>query len=124
MPAPIPWTAIAMGASALLPLLFGGKNQQTQVTETEIPPTGFQDPMLPVMSPMILQMLLKNMQAWGGPSGPKGTTGTFFSPGMMGDILKLIGGEWPKVLAGARGEDPQSRRPAGLFSKLPARTRG
>ena len=92
--------ALGIG-SILAPLIFGGGSEQKQVTETEIPPAGFQDPMLPVMSPAILQMLLQNLQSWGAPSGPKGTVGTFQSP-MIQDMMRMIGMEWPKIMKGAQ----------------------
>lgn len=110
---PIPWLALATIGSTLAPLIFGGGKEQKQVTETEIPPAGFQDPMLPVMSPMILQMLLKNLGAWGGATGPGGTTGTFFSPEMMGDVMKLIGSEWPTLMKGAKSPRLRGSFPGG-----------
>jgi hypothetical protein len=68
---------------------------------------------------MILNMLLKNMSAWGGPAGPKGTTGSFYSPGMMGDMMSLIGREWPELMRGTAstevgaGRGPSIPRPPG-----------
>ncbi len=118
---PIPWAAIAGVGSILAPLLFGGGgSEQKQVTETEIPPAGYQSPMLPLADPMILQMLLQNMQSWGGPAGPKGTTGAAYTP-MIQDLMKLIGSEWPKLMGGVQspGFTNVARGPLGRRRRGP-----
>ena len=90
-----PWLAAAIIASSLLGL--GGKGgQQQRVTETEVPPAGWQDPMLGMMSPLIADMLTRRMASFGQGS-------SVYSPWAQ-KIVEMLGSQFPQILAG--GRDP------------------
>lgn len=88
-----PWMAAATIASSLLPLLFGGGGQQQRITETQVPPGGWQDPMLGMMSPLIADILSRRMAGFGQRS-------SVYSPWAQ-KIVDMLGGQFPQILSGA-----------------------
>ena len=99
---PFPWLALAVGLPSLLGLMgAGGRGEQQRVTETEVPPAGWQDPMLGMMSPLIADMLMRRMSGFGQGS-------SVYSPWAQ-KIIEMLGTQFPKILAGAG-----SARPPGL----------
>lgn len=89
-----PWLALAVGIPSLLQLLgAGGRGEQQRVTETEVPPGGWQDPMLGLMSPLIADMLMRRMGSFGQES-------SVYSPWAQ-KIMEMLGGQFPQILAGA-----------------------
>ena len=124
----MPWNAIAILASVLLPMLLKGKEQgalgkgyQTptivDTTSTQSPtsstvnttqsPTGYQSPMLGLADPLGFEMLLKNMGAysnWGGKN---------ISSPWISEILKMMGGStWPALLEGYKNPQTTPAAPA------------
>lgn len=95
------WEALAFAVPAILSLFIGGKGQQQRVTETEVPPAGWQDPMLGMMSPLIADMLMRRMGSFG-----KGSS--IYSP-WASKIMEMLGGQFPQIISGAGGT-----RPSGL----------
>lgn len=89
---------------SILSLLFGGgkskPQQQTQTTTSETTNPKYRSPALGIMEPAILNMLLGNANAMGGFGMPGGVSrfGPDFSS-MMGDIVKLLGKEWPTIMS-------------------------
>ena len=94
---PFPWMALAMLGSSLIPALAGGKGKQQQVTTQQVPPRGYQSPMLGLMDPLIMEMLMKNMKYMQSSRLPGGGR---FGTGSIDKILGLLGGQWDKLLAG------------------------
>ena len=93
-----PWLAAATIASSLLGLFAGGKGQQQRVTETEVPPAGWQDPMLGMFSPMIADILMRRMGSFGQGS-------SVYSP-WASKIMEMLGGQFPQIIAGGAGSSP------------------
>lgn len=89
------WKALAFAIPAILQLFAGGRGQQQRVTETEVPPAGWQDPMLGMFSPLIADILMRRMGSFGQGS-------SVYSP-WASKIMDMLGGEFPKLLTGARG---------------------
>jgi len=90
---PFPWMALAVGAPLLLQLMgLGGRGEQQRVTETEVPPAGWQDPMLGLMSPLIADILTRRMGAFG--------KGSVYSPWAQ-KIMEMLGSQFPQILEGA-----------------------
>lgn len=94
MPQPFPWLAAATIASSLLPLFFGGRGEQQRVTETQVPPGGWQDPMLGVLSPLVADILTRRLSGFGEES-------SVYSPWIQ-EIIEMLGTQFPDILAGAR----------------------
>jgi len=89
-----PWLALAVGLPSLLGLLgAGGRGEQQRVTETEVPPAGWQDPMLGLMSPLIADMLTRRMASFGQGS-------SVYSPWAQ-KIMEMLGTQFPQILEGA-----------------------
>ena len=89
-----PWLALAVGIPSLLQLLgVGGRGEQQRTTETEVPPAGWQDPMLGMMSPLIADMLTRRMASFGQGS-------SVYSPWAQ-KIMEMLGSQFPQILAGA-----------------------
>ena len=100
-----PWLAAAIIGSSLAPMIFGGGRGGTERV-TEVPPTGWQDPMMGMMSPLIADMLVRRMGGFGEGS-------SIYSP-WASKIMEMLGGEFPKILAGYGRETPSPgvvRRP-------------
>lgn len=89
-----PWLALAVGLPSLLGLMgAGGRGQQQRVTETEVPPAGWQDPMLGLLSPLITDMLTRRMSSFGPES-------SVYSPWAQ-KIIDMLGTQFPEILSGA-----------------------
>lgn len=100
-----PWMALAVGLPSLLGLLgAGGRGEQQRVTETEVPPAGWQDPMLGLMSPLIADMLTRRMASFGQGS-------SVYSP-WASKIMEMLGTQFPQILAGAGRSNPFA--PSGI----------
>ena len=98
---PFPWMALAVGLPSLLGLLgAGGRGEQRRETETEVPPAGWQDPMLGLMSPLIADMLTRRMASFGQES-------SVYSPWAQ-KIMEMLGSQFPQILAGAGAAKPLS----------------
>lgn len=96
-----PWAALAFAVPSFLQLLgLGGRGEQQRVTETEVPPAGWQDPMLGMMSPLIADMLMRRMGSFGQGS-------SVYSPWAQ-KIMEMLGSQFPEILAGAGGASPLS----------------
>jgi len=95
------WQALAFAIPAILSL-FGGRGEQQRVTETEVPPAGWQDPMLGMMSPLIADILMRRMGSFGQGSST-------YSP-WASKIMEMLGGQFPQIIAG--GSSPFS--PSGV----------
>ena len=125
----LPWAAIALLASTILPMLFKGKEPgamgkgyQTPTvvdTTTTQSPTGYQSPMMGLGDPMAFEMLLRNMgqySNWGGKN--------IGSP-WIDELLKMMSGStWPKLMEGY--QNYQASEPAlnpSTTPTLPGRTR-
>ena len=91
------WQALAFAIPSLLGL-FGGGGSQQRTTETEVPPGGWQDPMLGLMSPLIADMLTRRMSSFGQGS-------SVYSPWAK-KIMDMLGGQFPQILAGAAAPSP------------------
>jgi len=100
-----PWMAAATIASSLLPFIFGGTGEQRRVTETEVPPAGWQDPMLGLMSPLIADILSRRIGGFGEGS-------SVYSP-WVSKIIEMLGGQFPQILRGAGA-------PEGIVTRRPA----
>ena len=86
-----PWLALAVGIPSLLGLLgAGGRGEQQRVTETEVPPAGWQDPMLGMMSPLIADMLMRRVGGFGAES-------SVYSPWAQ-KIMEMLGTQFPEIL--------------------------
>jgi len=74
-------------------MLFGGSGEQktTQETVTETPPTGFQDPGLGLLAPLLLGTLTQNASRFSNFGVPKGGQMTpFLGGGNLDSLLKLL----------------------------------
>ena len=99
-----PWMALAVGIPSLLGLLgAGGRGEQQRVTETEVPPAGWQDPMLGMMSPLIADMLMRRVGGFGAGS-------SVYSPWAQ-KIMEMLGGQFPQILEGAGAPSPTGGAP-------------
>lgn len=95
-----PWMIGAILAQVLLPMLLGrGKQTQERVTETEIPPRGYQSPLVGLADPMAFESILRNLQSHSGWGWPAGSGRGQASP-QIAELLKLLQGEWPKLMSG------------------------
>jgi len=88
-----PWAALAFAIPSILSLFTGGRGEQQRVTETEVPPGGWQDPMIGLISPLIIDILTRRMGGFG-----KGSS--VYSP-WASKIMEMLGGQFPQILAGA-----------------------
>ena len=94
-----PWLAAAIGIPALLNLFKGGGGRQQTVRETEVPPRGYQSPMVGMLDPLLIDMLLRNIRTWGG-YGQGGRTGGSYSP-YVDQIINMLGTKtFPKLFQG------------------------
>lgn len=98
---------LSMILAAVLPSIFKGifgqgTQQQERVTETEIPPRGYQSPLLGMADMTAFENLLRNMQSYSGWGWPSGSGRGQASP-QIAEILKLLQGEWPKMMEGGMG---------------------
>jgi len=94
-----PWMALAVALPSILGLMgVGGRGEQQRVTETEVPPGGWQDPMLGLFSPLIADILTRRMGAFGQGS-------SIYSP-WASKIMEMLGSQFPQILAGAGGTSP------------------
>ena len=107
----IPWSALAILASTILPMLLKGKEPGAMAKGYQTPtvvdttqtqsPTGYQSPMLGLADPMGFEMLLRNMGAysnWGGKD--------IGSP-WIEEILKTMSGStWPALMQGYQDYSP------------------
>lgn len=101
---PFPWMALALGIPSILQLMgVGGRGEQQRVTETEVPPGGWQDPMLGLMSPLIADMLTRRMASFGPQS-------SVYSPWAQ-KIMEMLGGQFPQILSGAGAPSPTGGAP-------------
>jgi hypothetical protein len=89
------WQALAFAIPSILNLFAGGRGQQQRVTETEVPPAGWQDPLLGLMSPLIADILTRRIGSFGQGS-------SVYSPWAQ-KIVEMLGGQFPEILAGAGG---------------------
>lgn len=92
------WQALAFAIPSLIGLFGGRGGEQTRVTETEVPPAGWQDPMLGMFSPLIADILSRRMASFG-----KGSS--VYSPWAQ-KIVEMLGGQFPQILAGAAAPSP------------------
>ena len=81
-------------------LLFGGSGEQkaTQETVTETPPTGFQDPVLGLLAPLLFGQLTQNVgrfQNFGLPEG--GQMNTFMGGQNLDSLLALLQKEYEGI---------------------------
>jgi len=97
-----PWLALAVGIPSLLGLLgAGGRGEQQRVTETEVPPAGWQDPMLGMMSPLIADMLMRRVGGFGAGS-------SVYSPWAQ-KIMEMLATQFPQILEGAGRSLPSTQ---------------
>ena len=113
---PFPWMALAVGIPALIQALgLGGRGRQEQVTETEVPPAGYQSPLLGFADPMVFETLLRRMQSFGAPSQMLGgTAGAGYSP-WIDDMIAMLGREWPTLMGGVGGRGRGEARPGTII---------
>lgn len=88
-----PVTIGAMLLPTLLSFFGGGGGETRQRTEQEVPPQGWQDPMLGLFSPLLADILSRRMSSFGQGS-------SVYSP-YASQIMEMLGGQMPKILAGA-----------------------
>ena len=94
-----PWAALAFAVPSILQLFgVGGRGEQQRVTETEVPPSGFQDPMLGLMSPLIADILTRRIGSFGEGS-------SVYSP-WASKIMEMLGTQFPQSLSGAGAGSP------------------
>ena len=94
---PFPWMALAMLGSALIPSLGKGKGKQYQQTTQQVPPRGYQSPMMGLMDPLMMEMIMKNFKYLQSSRLPGG--GRFASPN-VDKILGLLGKNWGNLIQG------------------------
>lgn len=100
-----PLAALAFAIPSILQLFgAGGRGEQQRVTETEVPPAGFQDPMLGLMSPLIADILTRRLGSFGQGS-------SVYSP-WASKIVEMLGGQFPQILSGFGTSPPESVTPS------------
>lgn len=92
-----PFMALAMLGSALAPALFKGKGKQVQTTTQQVPPRGYQSPMMGLMDPLMNELILRNLKYFQSSRLPGG--GRFASPN-IDRILGLLGKNWGGLIRG------------------------
>jgi len=92
--------ALAFAIPSLLGLFGGGRGKQERVTETETPPAGYQDPMIGLISPLIIDIIMRQMRGYGRGS-------SVYSPWAQ-RIMDMLGGEFSGILSGAGSSLPPS----------------
>lgn len=104
-----PWSfLLPILGSLAYNMLFGGTGDQrmTQETVTETPPTGFKDPGLGLLSPLLLGQLSQNWGRFANFGVPEGGQMTpFLGGGNLDSLLKLLQGEYEGISKeyGAKG---------------------
>lgn len=99
----MPWLPLSIFASALLPLLFGGRGQQQQQTTTQ--ETQQRRPMDPAywpMSQMLMKALLQRGDLFSGFGMPEGTSG-WFPQDMMTGMREMLAQSWPAMMKKYQG---------------------
>ena len=106
-----PWLPLAIVASSVLPSLFGKGRNQEIVKETEMPPRGYQSPMVGMLDPLLVDILLRNLRTWGG-AGVGGQATGAYSP-YVDQILKMLGERtFPQLMSGY-GATPLTKKSLG-----------
>jgi len=115
MPFDPTWLLAIPGIINLIGGLFGGgggTQQQQQETITEQEPGGYQSPLVGLLDPWMMENLLGRYGLLAGAGMPGGQGGLSAS---TQEIMRLLGEQWPELLAGYRGA---GRREGGRISSL------
>ena len=97
-----PWALalIPFGANLIWDILFPKESAKATQETTTTTDTGWRDPGIGLLSPLLLGELAQNYNRYQGWGMPKGMAGNSFLGQNLPDLIALLTKEYPKILEG------------------------